>query len=52
MDRLEAERRLFDAIQALIRAGWTKANVNAMIDGLHREDAVETAERAAERVQS
>lgn len=46
MDRLEAQRRLFDAIQILIRHGWTQGEVDALITGLQREDAVEAAERA------
>jgi hypothetical protein len=47
MERLEAQRRLFDAIQTLMRHGWTSGNVNAMLDGRHREEAVEIAERHA-----
>lgn len=47
MERLEAQRRLFDAIQILMRQGWTEKQVDALITGLHREDAVEAAERKA-----
>lgn len=47
MTRLEAQRRLFDAIQILLRQGWTQKQVDSLIGGLQREDAVETAERYA-----
>lgn len=48
MDRLEAQRRLFTAIQVLMQKGWTEKQVDALINGLHREDAVDAAERQAE----
>lgn len=44
--RLEAQHRLFNAIQILLKRGWSQQSVDALIDGLHREDAVEAAERA------
>lgn len=50
MDRLEAQRRLFNAIQILMRQGWTQKQVDNLISGLQREDAVETAERYAAKV--
>ena len=49
MDRLEAQRRLFNAIQILLRRGWTQGQGNNMLDGLQREDAVELAERHADQ---
>lgn len=48
MERLEAQHRLFNAIQILMRQGWTEKEVDALITGLHRADAVDAAERAAE----
>ena len=49
MDRLEAQRRLFNAIQILLRRGWSQRHVNNMLDGLPREEAVELAERHADQ---
>ena len=48
MERLEAQRRLFNAIQILLSAGgWTEKQVDALVSGLHRDDAVDAAEREA-----
>ena len=49
MDRLEVQRRLFNAIQILMRRGWSQRQVNNMLNGLHCDDAVEVAERHADQ---
>lgn len=47
MDRIEAHKRIDAALAILRTRGWTKQQCERLIDGLYRDDAVETSERAA-----
>lgn len=49
MTRAEARGRIGAAVRTLADAGWTRAQIEAAINGLHRDDAVEHIEVLAER---
>lgn len=47
MTRIEAQARIEAATAKLVANGWRRQDINAMLNGLHREDAVEEIERQA-----
>ena len=49
MERLEAYRRIDAAVAILEEHGWTDGEVEALGDGLSREDAVAAYERQARK---
>lgn len=50
MERKEAWARVDAALDILRVYGWTTEQRNALVNGLHRDDAVEAAERAVEQI--
>ena len=47
MDRQQAQARITAALEVLRIRGWTTEQRESLVNGLQRDDAVETAERAA-----
>jgi hypothetical protein len=46
MDRQQANARITAALEELRILGWTTEQRERLVEGLHREDAVEAAENA------
>lgn len=50
LDRKQAQNRITAALNTLRIYGWTVEQRHRLIEGLHREDAVEAAERAVQQI--